>query len=427
MLNGSKSKQTKANLISEINEGFPRFWIFLIPLDLSYYKLFPEVSDDASFLKYDNLPKDVTLNYLMDDDKSITQESSLNTLISSDENISNKTDDSSQEEIKKTKSPKNDPINSFKQQKYEKNCSKGILKENLNKNNELLFYEEEKGKEKDNIPFCIDSCKDEINKENDIYLSKIQNYNINIYNPHINCVNICYPPSSYSPFSSTSKNGCDTTTNNAKKLANEEDLLTEKLPLNVICHNSKNINKLINNLSFNNSNNINFIMNNSFNNLGENFSVNYLQNDLANNMAFSNSLDMEEILNNIEINKEKETNESITKKKIKKTKRKKKKKIDDEYTVEMFGRRGWICEGCNNFNYESRKNCNRCKIPKKPLKKSLTLDNKGNKIIDNLVTVNHKDDWNCYNCGNVNYAFRLNCNRCQMKKESSLNCCNKEI
>ena len=121
MLNGSKSKQTKANLISEINEGFPRFWIFLIPLDLSYYKLFPEVSDDASFLKYDNLPEDATLNYLMDDDKSITQESSLNTLISSDENISNKTDDSSQEEIKKTKSPKNDPINSFKQQKYEKN------------------------------------------------------------------------------------------------------------------------------------------------------------------------------------------------------------------------------------------------------------------------------------------------------------------
>jgi hypothetical protein len=25
----------------------------------------------------------------------------------------------------------------------------------------------------------------------------------------------------------------------------------------------------------------------------------------------------------------------------------------DEYTVEMFGRKGWICEMCNNFNYES--------------------------------------------------------------------------
>ena len=26
----------------------------------------------------------------------------------------------------------------------------------------------------------------------------------------------------------------------------------------------------------------------------------------------------------------------------------------DEYAVEMFGRKGWICEMCNNFNYESK-------------------------------------------------------------------------
>jgi hypothetical protein len=26
----------------------------------------------------------------------------------------------------------------------------------------------------------------------------------------------------------------------------------------------------------------------------------------------------------------------------------------EEYTVEMFGRKGWICEMCNNFNYESK-------------------------------------------------------------------------
>ena len=26
----------------------------------------------------------------------------------------------------------------------------------------------------------------------------------------------------------------------------------------------------------------------------------------------------------------------------------------DEYSVEMFGRKGWICEMCNNFNYESK-------------------------------------------------------------------------
>ena len=27
---------------------------------------------------------------------------------------------------------------------------------------------------------------------------------------------------------------------------------------------------------------------------------------------------------------------------------------EDDYIVEMFGRKGWICELCNNFNYESK-------------------------------------------------------------------------
>jgi hypothetical protein len=27
---------------------------------------------------------------------------------------------------------------------------------------------------------------------------------------------------------------------------------------------------------------------------------------------------------------------------------------DDSYIVEMFGKRGWICDSCNNFNYESK-------------------------------------------------------------------------
>ena len=38
----------------------------------------------------------------------------------------------------------------------------------------------------------------------------------------------------------------------------------------------------------------------------------------------------------------------------------KKKKIKDEHTIEMFGRWGWICEFCNNFNYDTRKKCIRC-------------------------------------------------------------------
>ena len=93
----------------------------------------------------------------------------------------------------------------------------------------------------------------------------------------------------------------------------------------------------------------------------------------------------------------------------------------------MFGRRGWICEECNNFNYDSRKKCNRCKIPKKPLKKTVILDNKGNKIVEHIINVNHKDDWNCYNCGNVNYAFRLSCNRCQKKRDDDYDKTNNKI
>ena len=42
------------------------------------------------------------------------------------------------------------------------------------------------------------------------------------------------------------------------------------------------------------------------------------------------------------------------------------KKIKDEYTMEMFGRIGWICRQCNNFNFETRNKCNRCFAVKMP-------------------------------------------------------------
>ena len=90
--------------------------------------------------------------------------------------------------------------------------------------------------------------------------------------------------------------------------------------------------------------------------------------------------------------------------------KKRKKKIIDDYTIEMFGRRGWICELCNNFNYETRKKCNRCHINKKPKKINNYLLSERNK------NINHKNDWHCSNCGNFNYSFRVICNRCQKKK-----------
>ena len=90
--------------------------------------------------------------------------------------------------------------------------------------------------------------------------------------------------------------------------------------------------------------------------------------------------------------------------------KKAKKKMIDENTIEMFGRRGWICELCNNFNYETRKKCNRCHINKKPKKINSYLLSEKNK------NINHKNDWYCTCCGNFNYFFRVICNRCQKKK-----------
>ena len=77
----------------------------------------------------------------------------------------------------------------------------------------------------------------------------------------------------------------------------------------------------------------------------------------------------------------------------------------------MFGRVGWICELCNNFNYDTRKKCNRCHINKKAKKieEYLLAEKNKNNARKNL--------WYCKYCGNYNYAFRIICNRCQAKKD----------
>ena len=92
---------------------------------------------------------------------------------------------------------------------------------------------------------------------------------------------------------------------------------------------------------------------------------------------------------------------------------KKNKKIIDDYTLEMFGRKGWICQECNNFNYETRKKCNKCHINKKM--KKLNIDY--NSVIEENKDLKNGNDWTCNNCGNLNYSFRLMCNRCKIKRD----------
>lgn len=87
------------------------------------------------------------------------------------------------------------------------------------------------------------------------------------------------------------------------------------------------------------------------------------------------------------------------------------------YLVEMFGRRGWICKICNNFNYETRNRCNRCGIPKRPENiVGYKSDKTENTIRDFKEKNRKKNDWFCINCRNLNYAFRKICNRCKTPK-----------
>ena len=90
---------------------------------------------------------------------------------------------------------------------------------------------------------------------------------------------------------------------------------------------------------------------------------------------------------------------------------------ESEYLVEMFGRKGWICRLCNNFNYETRNKCNRCGIVKKP-KKIIDIKQKVDPktIKETKERNNKKGDWICLNCRNLNYSFRTICNRCKIPK-----------
>ena len=419
-----KSNQTKS-FISEINEGFSNSWIFNVPIDLSFNKVSSIDDKEINFSeKKSNLSDNISRNYLPENLINVMSSRSSSTALSNEDSFSDtkNINQSSQSEIlRKSTNSFSRFCSSFNQSQEENNSlDEGLNNENKVNEYKLSSYYEGEGKKEINNNLIFQNiknldCKNISINENIFDEIQLQNCNINLYNPYINYINICYPPSSSSSSSLIQDN--NEMLNENYYASNEKDNLVGKLPLKMYYDNSDLI-----------KNNMKYFVNNSninTENVGDNFPTNFSQIDIRNNILFnqSNNLinnissNINKNLNNTNSNLDLNTNNKMAPK-VKKNKKKKKKKIDDEYTVEMFGRRGWICEGCNNFNYESRKKCNRCKIPKKPLKKTVILDNKGNKIIDNIMNTNHKDDWNCYNCGNINYAFRLNCNRCQSKREN---------
>ena len=87
---------------------------------------------------------------------------------------------------------------------------------------------------------------------------------------------------------------------------------------------------------------------------------------------------------------------------------------EEEYSIKMFGKKGWICALCNNFNFETRIKCNRCKSLKNPKK----IVNTKSKIKNEFNSNNDEEnsDWICSKCQNLNYSFRTICNRCKAPK-----------
>uniref|UniRef100_H2Y866 Zinc finger Ran-binding domain-containing protein 2 n=1 Tax=Ciona savignyi TaxID=51511 RepID=H2Y866_CIOSA len=84
----------------------------------------------------------------------------------------------------------------------------------------------------------------------------------------------------------------------------------------------------------------------------------------------------------------------------------------------QFGEGDWTCPGCGNINFARRLECNRCKESKNVGVKRVK---KGGVQIGKMAAEKSKglfsaDDWMCKTCGNVNWARRGDCNMCNTPK-----------
>ena len=90
---------------------------------------------------------------------------------------------------------------------------------------------------------------------------------------------------------------------------------------------------------------------------------------------------------------------------------------EEDYLIRMFGRFGWVCRICNNFNFESRNICNRCKAIKAPKTKKEINERKKEINIIKKKKKESNQAWLCTNCKNINYPFRKFCNRCKIERK----------
>lgn len=70
----------------------------------------------------------------------------------------------------------------------------------------------------------------------------------------------------------------------------------------------------------------------------------------------------------------------------------------------------WSCAECGNVNFSARTSCNRCGAPRPPERPAAAA--RGAAPVAGV-----DGNWECAHCGNVNYAARMECNRCKAPRE----------
>ena len=81
----------------------------------------------------------------------------------------------------------------------------------------------------------------------------------------------------------------------------------------------------------------------------------------------------------------------------------------------------WVCAACENVNFSWRTECNSCGKGKdgnvKAYKSSFRDNNRSSNRRDRSQQERHgRNDWICSSCGNDNFSFRTECNKCGKPK-----------
>jgi predicted RNA-binding Zn-ribbon protein involved in translation (DUF1610 family) len=85
--------------------------------------------------------------------------------------------------------------------------------------------------------------------------------------------------------------------------------------------------------------------------------------------------------------------------------------------IEEIREGDWNCPNCNNHNYATRASCRKCNAPRPPeAGPPAPHRNRGGGQQQQLQQGKNPNDWNCPNCGDLNYASRNECRKCGTAK-----------